>query len=230
MSATWRFDVWSRRRLQQKARAQLAIRLCHRISQHHTDCQERHSGTPQEYLAFGLPRLDKMYGRQRNVGQQDGHQQHDSTIGPFLSTNDGVNNCHALIIQIVQASPCAVHADTVVMRLAILGLLAVMGDNHHSANGTGRERLSHNVGPSASFQQRHGDSRILFVLSVKRDFRVTVGPRRVPFAGTTVGRRIPGDARVSCYLGITGGLSVMREGCAASWRMVWRADCRADSK
>ena len=51
-----------------------------------------------------------------------------------------------------QASPCAVHADTVVMRLAILGLLAVMGDNPHSANRAGRERLSHKVGASNSFR------------------------------------------------------------------------------
>ena len=125
-----------------------------------------------------------------------GTRNHNTTTRPFLSISvvvclvtslpdpsedvlidvpgdDGTNNNQT---QTAQVRAWAIHTDTVVMREAILGLLAVMGDNRHSADRAGRERLSHNVGPSASFRQKHGDSRILFVLSVKRDFWVTNYP------------------------------------------------------
>ena len=86
-----------------------------------------------------------------------GTSNHDTVIRPFSSTSvavcrvnsvepsgssvpdvpwyEGANNNQTPRTQV---SPCAVHADTGVMRLAILGFLAVIGDNLHSANGAGR--------------------------------------------------------------------------------------------
>ena len=153
------------------------------------------AGNQRSILRFARPGSTRCMAANAMYVTKTGTSNDDTAIRPFSSTSVAV--CRVTSVDpsgsnvpdvpwyvgasknqtpTTQASPCAVHADTVVMRLAILGLLAVMGDNRHSANRAGRERLSHNVGPSASFRQKHGDSRILFVLSVKRDFWVTNYP------------------------------------------------------
>ena len=113
-----------------------------------------------------------------------------------------------------QASPCAVHTDTVVMREAILGLLAVMGDNHHSANGPGGSACLITLAPprrSSKDAVIHGSSSYC---PLKETSEEPTTQRAV--CGDEGVKQAPRDARVSCYLGITG--SVMCEGWALSVR------------
>ena len=165
-------------------------------------------------MRFARPGSTRCMAANAMYVTKTGTSNHDTTIRPSISTSvamccvtsmpdpsaskvpdvpwyEGANNNQTPTTQV---RACAVHADTVVMRLAILGLLAVMGDNRHSANRAGRERLSHKVGASDSFRHRHGDSRILFVLSVTRDFWVTSYPAcRLPGRRSeTVSQRRPG--------------------------------------
>ena len=191
------------------------------------------AGNQSSILRFARPGSTRCMAANGMYVTKTGTSNDDTAIRPFSSTSVAV--CRVTSVDpsgsnvpdvpwyvgasknqtpTTQASPCAVHADTVVMRLAILGLLAVMGDNRHSATGRAGSACLITLAPP----RRSGKNTVIHGSSSYCPLKETSGEPTTQRAvcGDEGVKQAPRDARVSCYLGITG--SVIREGWAVSVR------------